>query len=323
MSPLPHAASFGAQAAMVAGVAVTSASTGIGYPEFGFHQPATAIPDLIEAVQPVGLMGIGSFVRRMVQDGASGERDFSSLRIIQLAGEVMTARMMHHLRDTLARCGATDVHITTNYGCTETAVGWVQGYDGGPLYCTAPDQVMLEVVDPDTHVSLPDGQTGLLLLTHLNRRGMPLLRYAIGDLAAITHDRCPYTGWQGEAIIVSSGSAHVTRTAELLNIKGTLVNPQIIHHVVMNYPSVLEYRIILCHQVPDDLLSGDVLRIDVGLEDGIDWETWSAEQCPKLIDQVRQASEITPEVRTVPLSDIYNPAAEFKARRVLDTRDLT
>lgn len=320
LSPLPHVAMFGPWLSMAAGVAITSAFTGMPYPEFPIHNPASSVPDLIEAVQPSGLMGIGSFLRRMAQDAATEGRDFSSVKVVQASGEVMTARMLEHLRTNLERCGATDVHISSSYGCTESGIGWVPAVGGGPMYSTAPDQMMLEVVDPDTHELLPDGEAGLLLLTHLNRRGMPLLRYAMGDMTAITHEPCPETGWQGEAMLVTSGSAHVTRTSELLKVKGTLLNPQIVHQVVMESAGVLEYRMIVANSVAGDALSPDVMRIEVGLEPGADEAAWSSAGVDALRSAVRQATEVTPEISVVPLSSIYDPATEFKARRIIDQR---
>ena len=320
LSPLPHVSGFGPWLSMAAGVAITSAFTGMPYPTFPIHNHASTVPDLLEAVQPTGLMGIGSFLRRMAQDAADAGRDFSSIKVVQASGEVMTAKMVDHLRSNLERCGATDVHISSSYGCTESGVGWVPAEDGGPMYSTAPDQMMLEVVDPDTHEPLPDGETGLLLLTHLNRRGMPLLRYAMGDMTAITHERCPSTGWEGEGILVTSGSAHVTRTSELLKVKGTLINPQVVHQVVMESAGVLEYRLVVANAVEGDAMSADVLRLEIGLQPGEDADRWTAETGPGLVSRVQQATEVTPEISIRPLSEIYDPATEFKARRIVDTR---
>jgi phenylacetate-CoA ligase len=322
VSPLPHVSTFGPWLMMAAGVYVTSAFTGLPYPEFDIHRPAAHVPELIESVRPVGIMGIGSFLRRMAQDAAATGSDFSSVKIVQTSGEVMTSRMLEHLRTSLEACGARDVHFSSSYACTESGTGWVPAVAGGPMYSTAPDQVLLEVVDPDTHEPLPDGEVGLLLLTHLNRRGMPLLRYAMGDLTSITHEPCPETGWQGEAILVSSGSAHVTRTSDLIKVKGTLLNPQVVHQVVMEMPGVLEYRLVVTSAVEGDALSPDVLRVEVGLDPGHDEATWAQLTAPELARRVHEATEVTPEVALVPVSQIYNPAQEFKARRVVDQRVL-
>jgi len=323
VSPLPHVSSFGPWLSMAAGVAVTSAFTGMVYPEFPVHRPASEAAQLIEDVRPAGLMGIGSFLRRMAQDAAANGRDFSSIKVVQASGEVMTSSMLEHLRRNLEACGATDVHFSSSYGCTESGVGWVPAVPGGPMYSTVPEQMMLEVVDPETHEPLPDGERGLLLLTHLNRRGMPLLRYAMGDLAAITHERCPETGWQGEAILVSSGSAHVTRVSDdLLKVKGTLLNPQVVHQVVMDVPGVLEYRLVIANAVEGDSASPDVMRIEVGLDPDADEAVWTETSGPDLVRKVQQATEVTPELAVLESSAIYDPSTEFKARRVVDSRTL-
>src|SRR5258708_28022353 len=165
----------------------------------------------------------------MAGDGRAAGRDFSSVRVVIASGEVLTAKMRAHLRENLAACGATDVFISGTYGFTEGGVAWTPCHEGGPLHACAPDQAFLEVLDPDTHERLPDGEQGLVALTHLNRRGMPLVRYVLGDLSTLQRGACENCGRTGESLLVSSGSAHVTRTSELMKIKGTLVNPPVIH----------------------------------------------------------------------------------------------
>lgn len=47
------------------------------------------------------------------------------------------------------------------------------------------DWVYLEVVDPETGAILPDGERGELVVTHLNKQAMPLLRFRTGDLTRL------------------------------------------------------------------------------------------------------------------------------------------
>lgn len=49
------------------------------------------------------------------------------------------------------------------------------------------DWVYLEVIDPETGAVLPDGERGELVVTHLTREAMPLLRFRTGDLTRIEH----------------------------------------------------------------------------------------------------------------------------------------
>lgn len=49
------------------------------------------------------------------------------------------------------------------------------------------DWVYLEVIDPETGEVLPDGERGELVVTHLSKEAMPLLRFRTGDLTRIEH----------------------------------------------------------------------------------------------------------------------------------------
>jgi hypothetical protein len=88
----------------------------------------------------------------------------------------------------------------------------------------------------------------------------------------------------------------------------------------MESPGVIEYRMIVANAVEGDPVSPDVLRIELGLEPGIGADDWLAESADGLARRVQHATEVTPELRVVPMSDIYDPNVEFKARRIVDTR---
>ncbi|MGH7805155.1 MAG: phenylacetate--CoA ligase family protein, partial [Candidatus Binatia bacterium] len=199
-------------------------------------------------------------------------------------------------------------------------VAWVPSVEDGPLYAVAPDQVFLEILDPETHRRLPDGEPGLVAVTHLNRRGMPLVRYLVGDISALTHEPCSHSGRRGEALIVSSGSAHVSRTSELLKIKGTLVNPQVIHDLVMNTPGVLEYQLVATRKVESDPLSPDRLVLRVGLDESVDAAEWARGEGEALRARVRNGIEVTPDIELADRREIYEPTRDFKARRIVDKR---
>ena len=54
------------------------------------------------------------------------------------------------------------------------------------------DQVYTEIVDKqDGNRSLPDGDSGVVIYTHLHRRSQPMIRFWSGDESHIVHDTCP------------------------------------------------------------------------------------------------------------------------------------
>jgi phenylacetate-coenzyme A ligase PaaK-like adenylate-forming protein len=315
LSPIPHIAGFAAHLPGTVGATYVHGMTGMPHPEFPVHRPVSALADMVEELRPQILSGVGSFLRRMFADAAAEGRDFSSLTIIAASGETLTEKMRLHMHEQLVALGANEIFIASPYGFTEGGFQFGSCYEGGPLHNTAPDALILEVVDPDTHQPLADGVVGAIAITHLNRRGMPLVRYLLGDLGAMTHEACSMCGRTVESMLVSSGSAHVVRSSELLKIKGTLVNPQVIHNVVMDAPAVLEYQLIVRHAVDGDPMSEDQLLLRVAAKPGAEVDVDSLRQA------VRNATEVTPKVDiVVDPSEIYNPTSDFKARRLIDER---
>jgi len=324
LSPLPHVSGFGGPIANASGLGFAHGFSGFPYEEFPIHHDTSHLIDEIEAMRPASVIGIGSFLRRMFAEAADQGRDLSSIVSVLASGEILTTRMLQHMRANLERCGAQDPMIAAPYGFTEGAISFAQCYEGGPLQSSAPDQLFVEILDADTLTPVADGEVGLVAITHLNRRGMPLLRYLVGDRGAISNARCAHTGRVGQAMLVSSGSAHISRTNDLVKIKGTLVNPNVIHDVLMNTPGILEYQAIVARRDPDDELSPDRLQIRVAVEPEhhAEWGT-SGTRSSDLADRVRATTEVTPEVVLVDdPSEIYDPTTQFKAQRLVDLRSL-
>lgn len=54
----------------------------------------------------------------------------------------------------------------------------------------AEDYYIAEIIDPETCQQLPDGEEGELVLTHINREAMPIIRYRTRDLTRIIPEQC-------------------------------------------------------------------------------------------------------------------------------------
>jgi phenylacetate-CoA ligase len=53
------------------------------------------------------------------------------------------------------------------------------------------DAYIYEIIDPETEEPLPAGEEGELVITHLQREGMPLIRYRTGDITTVDDSPCP------------------------------------------------------------------------------------------------------------------------------------
>lgn len=102
------------------------------------------------------------------------------------------------------------------------------------------DSYLAEIVDPQTGAPLPDGERGELVLTNLNREGMPLLRYRTRDLTSRLAAPCP-CGRTHRRIERITG-----RTDDMLIVKGVNIYPIQVERVLLRFPELgSDYLIVL------------------------------------------------------------------------------
>ncbi len=287
-----------------------------GFPHNIHRSMQQAIED-IEKKKINALSGIGSYIRRLIMTAEEQGRDLSRINKIQALGEAVPKGMRDDMRRRLQNMGAGEVFISNAFGFTESQTAFQECSELGGCDTGVPELYFLEVVDEETGKRKPDGESGLLAITHLDRRGTCLLRYLVGDIVAMTHESCPVCGRNDARLITATGSTYGTRTKELLKVKGTLINPEAMRDVVANTEGVLEYQFIITKEKADDPYSVDLLKLRVGVEKGVDRKELEA----TLIDKVQRAVELRPKIEFVDdLLEIYNPGETLKPTRVIDER---
>lgn len=160
------------------------------------------------------------------------------------------------LVDQLERLSARDPKISVSYGITEMQGGMVECVPGAGYHNPAPLQFYFEAVDPEAHHPVPNGEDGLILLSHLDRRGTVMLRYALGDTARLTRGKCPHCGVTTERLV----SVPVRRDG-FVKIQGMLVNPQALADALAADPGIADFQAILDNEIEGDALSMDRLRV--------------------------------------------------------------
>lgn len=78
--------------------------------------------------------------------------------------------------------------VANEYGARDAGILAYSCPSGG-LHITA-ENCLIEVLDPVTLAPLPVGQTGLLAVTDLKNFCQPRLRYLLGDMGALSAERC-------------------------------------------------------------------------------------------------------------------------------------
>ena len=94
------------------------------------------------------------------------------------------------------------------------------------------DSYIGEIIDPQTLRPLPDGERGELVLTILERNGMPILRYRTRDLTRFIPEPCP-CGRTHRRLERMTG-----RSDDMLIINGVNVFPSQIEEVIMKMPEI-------------------------------------------------------------------------------------
>lgn len=131
------------------------------------------------------------------------------------------------------------VELYSIYGSTEQCTGMWEclRHRGHHIHW---DSFRFDVVDPETGAALPAGATGELVITTLDREGLPFVRYRTGDISRIEEEPCP-CGATSPRVMAILG-----RADEMLKVKGTTVFPQQLEDAALAAPGaeacVIEIR---------------------------------------------------------------------------------
>ena len=311
LTPFPMGARIRAdRTAAAIGASVVQGHTGRPHHLWPVHRRLDAAIDLMAAHRVTVLWGVAGFVRRLLV--RAGERGVAlpTVRWCFITGEATSAAGIADLNDRLGSVGAPHARVVNRYGSTE---GWslIPCGDGHGWHNPTPELMMLEVVDPETGATLPDGEVGHLALTHLRTRGTAFLRYVVGDVVAMSREICAGCGRTSERVVTPP-----VRRSHLLKVNGTLVNVDALADAVRGLRGVVEHRVVLEHRVAGDAMSGDHVVVELAPERGGDVESLMA----ATTETVRAVAHLTPTVRVVAADDIYAPIRDAKPRRVVDRR---
>ena len=129
---------------------------------------------------PEYIYSLPSNLEGLLAEFAARGQGLPSLKRIFTGGEILEDSVRNDARRYL------QVEIADNYGSTEAFLAW-QCPSGG--YHTNAEHVLIEVVDENGR-SVRAGSPGRVLVTTLQNRLMPLIRYDLGDFAIASSAAC-------------------------------------------------------------------------------------------------------------------------------------
>ncbi len=172
------------------------------------------------------------------------------------------------------------------------------------------DYFLPEIIDPNSTETLADDVTGELVLTNLNKEGMPLLRYRTRDLTSISHDVCDCGRTTARL------SRFKGRSDDMLIIRGVNVFPSQIETALLSLDETTpNYQIIV-----DRVGALDNLTVKVEVDEKFfSDEIRELEKLEKKIAYaIQQMIGLATKVKLVEPRSIER--SEGKAKRVIDNR---
>jgi phenylacetate-coenzyme A ligase PaaK-like adenylate-forming protein len=283
-----------------------------GRPSPGFRHGSgrEEVATALAAHRVTAIWGVPSYVRLVLRTAAELGLSLPHLRHLLVSGEELPEAGRANLVAAAAALGAAAT-VRASYGATEMQGGFVECAPGSGYHNPAPEEFWIEILDPKTHAPLPDGEEGLVALTHLNRRGTVLLRYLIGDVAVRSSAPCPHCGATVDRIV-----SQPRRADSFVKVKGMLVNPALLDRAMEAEPKVLDYQFRLRRSDPADPFSMDELELAVSLAPA----TPDAHDAA-LAEAVKHAVGVTPRIARVTHAELVDPGRAWKAKRFIDLRN--
>mgnify|MGYP002638774603 CR=1 FL=1 len=280
----------------------------------------------IGKVRPSFICGIPGYTYHLIRKGVEEGRDFSFVKTLFLGGDRVTPDYRVKLCELLRQGGATNPRVVSILGFTEAKKCWTECVGGEKYgFHTYPDLDLFEMIDPDTGLPVPDGETGEMVYTPLDGRGSLILRYRTGDIVAggIVRERCPGCGRT-----VPRFSSDLSRRSNLTDfsltkIKGTLVNLNVMSDLLTGDPRIDEWQLVI-RKRDDDPLDVDELILYLAL---LDTEA-EAEVTVKTVREIERsladASEVCPtRTEVLPreeLLEMIGMETLLKEKRIVDLR---
>jgi phenylacetate-CoA ligase len=176
----------------------------------------------------------------------------------------------------------------------------------------AEDHFIAEIINPDTGLPLPYGETGELIFTSITKEAFPVLRYRTRDITAITPEPCIC----GRTLVRMKKVSG--RTDDMLIIRGVNVFPSQIESVLMETEGVEPHYQLQVDRV--DNLDKLTVMVEVGPHLFSDTVRPLQEIEKKITKNIKETIGVSAQVKLVEPKTIQR--SEGKAVRVIDNRKL-
>ncbi|MFS0576869.1 AMP-binding protein [Sporosarcina sp. 179-K 3D1 HS] len=207
---------------------------------------------LINDLKPRGICGTPSYILSIVEkmeDMGINPRE-TELKYGIFGAEAWSEEMRAKLEEKL------DIKAVDIYGLSEimgpgVAVECHEAQDGLHI---AEDHFFIEIIDPDTLQPVPDGESGEVVFTSLQKEALPVIRYRTGDIASITREKCKCGRTTTRMSRVKG------RTDDMLIVRGVNVFPSEMERELLKIEGL--FPVYQIHRIQKGVMEGIELHVE-------------------------------------------------------------
>ena len=171
------------------------------------------------------------------------------------------------------------------------------------------DYYILEILDPETLKTVPEGETGEMVVTTLRKEAAPLIRYRTRDLTRLISGECPCGS------ILPRHDRLLGRSDDMIIFRAVNIYPGQIDHVLSGIDEIgSEFQIILDRKEDGK----DYMTIKVERSEGVD-KSQDSNLSKKISTQIKKEILVSGNIELVDYG--FLPRSERKSKRVFDNRD--
>ena len=279
---------------------------------------------MLQKIQPDIIIGMPTFIYHLLHEAVDRGIKVPGLKRIVLGGEKTAQGLRAKLRE-LAQQMDSEPHVLSTYGFTEAKMAFPECT--GPTGITptgfhlSPDLGIIEIINPKTGELVPDGKRGEIIFTPLDARGTVVLRYRTGDIAegGITWERCPHCGRTCPRLLGPISRVSEVRAMTLDKVKGTLVDFNVLEHLLDDQRGLAAWQIELTKRNGDPL-EVDEIHLHVCPEHGMD----EADVRKMIHRKFHEATELSPNAihfhRLDEMRDMLGVGRLMKEEKLVDRR---
>ncbi|MBN1288952.1 MAG: phenylacetate--CoA ligase family protein [Actinobacteria bacterium] len=276
----------------------------------------------VENMKAMGIVGMPSYVYRILKAARDRNSDFSSIKFISISGERVSTGMKEKMGDILEELGARNFEVLGAFGFTEARKGYTECAPGGDTgYHLFPDMDYIELVDPETGDTVDEGEDGELVYTCLGGQGTCVLRFRTGDYVkgGIVYEPCPSCGRKVPRLGSEIARLGNVKGFALTKLKGNLIDQEAFFTVLRSNAGIMEWQVEI-DKAHGDPYEVDVLNVYIVCSEGTDRTKVTSE----INTELQRVTDVKPDkVVYLTIDDMeerLRPKGEMKEIHIIDKR---